>query len=65
MAFFDISRSAAPRSLGSVFARIAADAHAWYEARITRRALAKLSDRELNDIGLQRSDLDDLRGSFR
>lgn len=31
---------------------------AWNNARVTRNALAKLSDRELDDIGLCRGDLD-------
>jgi uncharacterized protein YjiS (DUF1127 family) len=30
----------------------------WNDARVTRNALAKLSDRELDDIGLCRGDLD-------
>lgn len=31
---------------------------AWNDARMTRNALAKLSDRELDDIGLSRSDIE-------
>ena len=31
---------------------------AWNDARITRRALSKLSDRELDDIGLCRGDVE-------
>lgn len=31
---------------------------AWNDARITRNALSKLSDRELEDIGLCRGDID-------
>ncbi len=30
----------------------------WNDARVTRKALARLSDRELDDIGLCRGDLD-------
>lgn len=30
----------------------------WNDARITRNALAQLSDRELDDIGLCRGDID-------
>jgi uncharacterized protein YjiS (DUF1127 family) len=30
----------------------------WNDARITRKALNKLSDRELDDIGLCRGDID-------
>lgn len=62
MAHYDNTRSAplgavaaqdAARGAGSVFAKIAA----WYESYQTRRALSRLSDRELNDIGLSRSDI--------
>ena len=31
---------------------------AWNDARVTRNALAALSDRELDDIGLIRGDID-------
>jgi uncharacterized protein YjiS (DUF1127 family) len=31
---------------------------AWNDARVTRKALNKLSDRELDDIGLCRGDID-------
>lgn len=41
-------------SFGSVFASLAA----WNDRRITRRELSKLSDRELEDIGLCRADID-------
>lgn len=30
----------------------------WNDARVTRKALSKLSDRELDDIGLCRGDVD-------
>lgn len=30
----------------------------WNDARVTRKALSKLSDRELDDIGLCRGDLE-------
>ncbi|MCG7493224.1 DUF1127 domain-containing protein [Thalassobius sp. Cn5-15] len=30
----------------------------WNEARITRKALSHLSDRELDDIGMVRADID-------
>ena len=38
----------------SLFARIAE----WNDARMTRNALSQLSDRELEDIGLCRGDID-------
>lgn len=31
---------------------------AWNDARVTRKALTKLSDRELDDIGLCRGDIE-------
>jgi uncharacterized protein YjiS (DUF1127 family) len=42
----------------SVFGGIAAAVGTWNDARITRSALARLSDRELDDIGLCRGDID-------
>jgi uncharacterized protein YjiS (DUF1127 family) len=33
---------------------------AWNDARVTRNALSRLSDRELDDIGLCRGDIDRL-----
>lgn len=39
-------------------ARLIEATMAWNDARVTRNALAKLSERELNDIGLTRFDVD-------
>ncbi|RUS63222.1 DUF1127 domain-containing protein [Pseudorhodobacter sp. E13] len=33
---------------------------AWNDARVTRNSLGKLSDRELDDIGLTRADIADI-----
>lgn len=44
--------------LASVFGGIAAAVAAWNDARVTRAALTRLSDRELDDIGLCRGDID-------
>lgn len=41
-------------AFGGVFAALVA----WNEARQTRAALSKLTDRELDDIGLCRADID-------
>lgn len=41
-------------TIANLFGTIAA----WNDARMTRNALAKLSDRELDDIGLTRADID-------
>ncbi|OWU85484.1 hypothetical protein ATO6_00580 [Oceanicola sp. 22II-s10i] len=32
----------------------------WNDARVTRNALSRLTDRELDDIGLCRGDIDDV-----
>jgi len=73
MAFFSLNRSAhqaAPTifnglSAGGIFAQMASGLRLWNEKRITRAELDMLSDRELSDIGLSRSDIarivDDLR----
>lgn len=46
----------ATRVLSNLVASIAV----WNDARITRKALSKLSDRELDDLGLCRGDIDDI-----
>ncbi|KPQ07967.1 MAG: putative conserved small protein [Rhodobacteraceae bacterium HLUCCA12] len=48
-------------SFGDFFAAIAA----WNDRRITRRELSKLSDRELDDIGLCRADIDTVVSQLR
>jgi uncharacterized protein YjiS (DUF1127 family) len=45
------------RFIQTVSAALAAVA-AWNDARITRKALARLSDHELDDIGLCRGDIE-------
>ena len=37
---------------------------AWNDARVTRNALSKLTDRELDDIGLCRGDIDEVAKSW-
>jgi uncharacterized protein YjiS (DUF1127 family) len=63
MAHFEATRSAplgsittyhVMNSVGGFFAAM----KTWNDARITRKALASLTDRELDDIGLARSDID-------
>ena len=63
MAAFDTSRTvygstSAVNTLKSFIAARIADVVAWNDARVTRNALNKLSDRELEDIGLIRGDID-------
>ena len=54
--------SSLSRMLADVFGRIAA----WNDARVTRKSLSVLTDRELDDLGLVRGDIDDIaRGTYR
>jgi uncharacterized protein YjiS (DUF1127 family) len=47
--------------LGDLFARLSA----WNDRRVTRNELSKLSDRELEDIGLCRGDIEDAVARMR
>ncbi len=58
MAFYDTTRPQAAGSTSRAVFSFVTEFRAWREAALTRRALSKLSDHELSDIGLQRSDLD-------
>jgi len=63
MAAFDTTRttygshSFAGR-IGSTLASVVGTVSIWNDARITRNALSRLSNRELEDIGLVRGDID-------
>ncbi|MEM7599751.1 MAG: DUF1127 domain-containing protein [Pseudomonadota bacterium] len=63
MATLDTSRTTygsatvASRFFNMISATIAS-VIAWNDARVTRNALAALSDRELDDIGLSRADIE-------
>jgi uncharacterized protein YjiS (DUF1127 family) len=48
--------------IGTLFTSIMAGLTAWNDARATRKALSGLSQRELDDIGLTRADVDRLTG---
>ena len=53
-------------SATNVFATLVAKVAAWNDARVTRKSLGRLSDRELDDLGLVRADIDAIaEGSFR
>lgn len=52
--FGAITTYRAVTALTSIFAMLGA----WNDARVTRKALSKLSDRELDDIGLCRGDIE-------
>jgi uncharacterized protein YjiS (DUF1127 family) len=68
MAAFDTSRTAygsntAATSVLSFFSKLAGNIVDWNDARMTRNALSSLSDRELEDIGLIRGDIDSVAKS--
>lgn len=59
MAVIDTTRThAATGFIGQTFASVVNTVAAWLDARATRKALSQLSDRELDDIGLNRSDIE-------
>ena len=63
MAAFDTTRTSyGTATIGSRFSRALSGTVsafvAWNDARVTRNALSALSDRELEDIGLSRGDID-------
>ncbi len=53
-----INRGYAVQGYAQLVSLIIAAFRTWNEARITRRELGRLSDRELQDIGLLRSDIE-------
>ncbi len=63
MAAFDTTRPAygsalAVSRISSFVTDLLGSVVAWNDARITRKALSSLTDRELDDIGLIRGDID-------
>lgn len=63
MAAIDFSRTAfgsasVANRFGSVVTALFAALAAWNDARLTRNSLSALSDRELEDIGLIRGDIE-------
>ena len=69
MAAFDTTTLSPARDAGQitrVFHRLAAAFTSWNDARVTRKQLSNLTDRELDDIGLTYSDISavckDIRG---
>lgn len=70
MAAFDTTRpmAAAPASAGGLMKRILdvfGTFAAWNDTRVTRKSLSKLTARELDDIGLSLSDVDEMYWSKR
>lgn len=63
MAAFDTSRptyAAGHKGFGAFATTLIAAVSAWNDTRMTRKTLSKLTDRELDDIGLTRGDVDAL-----
>lgn len=60
MAALDTSRTAygSTSAVSSFISRILSAVVAWNDSRVTRKALSSLTDRELEDIGLVRGDID-------
>ena len=61
MALLDQTRSTRSGYGTGVLSNLIGAITAWNDARITRKALAQLSDRELEDIGLSRGDIDQMK----
>lgn len=68
MAAFDTTRPFAATGsasrIGSIFVAAFGAFAAWNDARVTRRSLDALTDRELDDIGLSRGDIDRVAQRF-
>lgn len=60
MALREMSQNPAASHLNRLVAKIANVIWEWRDERASRKALGKLTDRELDDIGLLRSDIDQL-----
>lgn len=64
MSAVETNRSMAVGGIGNVAARIFSLIGSWQDIRQTRRELSRLSDRELDDIGLCRGDIERIARSF-
>lgn len=62
MSVANVIRPAAARP--GLFSRLAAPLNRWAEAQETRNQLNRLTDRELNDIGLCRGDIERVARGF-
>ena len=58
MSTMEMNRGYADGGVGKVGANFFSMLSAWNDARVTRRELSRLSDRELDDIGLCRGDIE-------
>ncbi|MBC7132112.1 MAG: DUF1127 domain-containing protein [Roseovarius sp.] len=65
MALLDTPRARAHSNTASgLLARLVGAFLSWNDRRATRKALSRLSDRELDDIGLCRGDIDTIARRF-
>ncbi len=58
MSAFESTRTAKSFGAFDLVSSVVASVASWNDARLTRNALAKLTDRELDDIGLCRGDIE-------
>lgn len=64
MSAIETNRGFAVGGLGHVAAQLVSLLAVWKDGRTTRRELSRLSDRELDDIGLCRGDILRISRSF-
>lgn len=64
MSTTEMNRGYAAGGIGNVVATLFSMLSAWNDARVTRRELNSLSDRELNDIGVSRGDIEGIARGF-
>lgn len=64
MTTIDMNRGQAVGGVCNVVAKLVAMLTAWNDVRVTRRELSRLSDRELDDIGLCRGDIERIARAF-
>lgn len=64
MSAIEMTRMAAGARSTGFFAGILSFLTTWNDARVTRNSLSRLSDHELNDIGLCRGDIERVARGF-
>lgn len=64
MTTIETNRSMAVGGVGNIVAQIISLFASWNDTRVTRRELGRLSDRELDDIGLCRGDIERISRGF-
>lgn len=57
MATLDAFRPARPAPANGFFSTLLGNVISWNDRRVTVKMLSRLTDRELNDIGLERADI--------